>query len=140
VACLRVFRDLSAVLAAQCSHSWLICGISAVIRGSFAGNMIGDCVMWVAYGMYRALHQIHHGAATISRLLKITGLVCRKSSLLKGSFAKETCNFKEPTTIVHYIMGRLRLVAHLRISAVISGSFAGNMIGDMGGVWQCIVQ
>jgi len=37
------------------------------------------------------------GWATISRLLKITGLFCRISSLLKGSFAKETCNFNMPT-------------------------------------------
>ena len=35
--------------------------------------------------------------ATISRLLKIIGLFCRISSVLLGSFAKETCNFKQPT-------------------------------------------
>ena len=35
--------------------------------------------------------------ATISRLLQIIGLSCRISSLLKGFFAKETYNFKEPT-------------------------------------------
>jgi len=39
----------------------------------------------------------NYGAATISRLLKIIGLFCRISSLLYGSFAKETCHFKEPT-------------------------------------------
>jgi len=33
----------------------------------------------------------------ISRLVKIIGLFCRKLSLLQGSFAKETYNFKEPT-------------------------------------------
>ena len=38
-----------------------------------------------------------YGVATISRLLKMIGLFCRISSLLQGSFAKETCNFKEPT-------------------------------------------
>ena len=37
--------------------------------------------------------------ATISRLLKITGLFCRIQSLLYGSFAKETYNFKEPTIV-----------------------------------------
>jgi len=41
---------------------------------------------------YRA--DFYHGVATISRLLKITGLFCRISSLLEGSFAKETYNFK----------------------------------------------
>jgi len=33
----------------------------------------------------------------MSRLLKITGLFCRILSFLQGSFAKETCDFKEPT-------------------------------------------
>ena len=38
-----------------------------------------------------------YGVATISRFLKIVGLFCRISSLLWGSFAKETYDFKEPT-------------------------------------------
>ena len=38
-----------------------------------------------------------YGVASISRLLKIIGLFCRISSLLIGSFAKETYNLKEPT-------------------------------------------
>jgi len=41
--------------------------------------------------------------ATISRLLKIIGLLCRISSLLYISFAKETYNFKEPTSRSHPI-------------------------------------
>jgi len=35
----------------------------------------------------------HYGVASISRLLKIIGLFCKISSLLYGSFAKETYNF-----------------------------------------------
>ena len=46
----------------------------------------------------------HYGVATISRLLKIIGLLCRLSSLLQGSFAKETYNFKEPTNRSHSIV------------------------------------
>ena len=42
-------------------------------------------------------NNFYYGVATISRLLKITGLFCRISSLLLGSLAKETYNFKEPT-------------------------------------------
>ena len=38
-----------------------------------------------------------YGVATISRLLIIIGLFCRIQSLVQGSFAKETYNFKEPT-------------------------------------------
>ena len=41
--------------------------------------------------------------ATISRLLKITGLFCRIPSLLYVSFAKETYDFKEPTNRSHPI-------------------------------------
>ena len=42
-----------------------------------------------------------YGVASISRLLKIICLFCRISSLLKVSFAKEACNFKEPTNRSH---------------------------------------
>jgi len=42
--------------------------------------------------------------ATIRRLLKIIGLFVRISSLLSGSFAKETYNFKEPTNRSHPIV------------------------------------
>ena len=45
-----------------------------------------------------------YGVSTISRLLKITGLFCRISSLFKGSFANETYNFKEPTNRSHPIV------------------------------------
>ena len=38
-----------------------------------------------------------YGVATISTLLTIIGLFCRISSVLQGSFAKVTYNFKEPT-------------------------------------------
>jgi len=44
-----------------------------------------------------------YGVATISRLLKFIGLFCKISSLLKGSFAKETYNFKEPANRSHPI-------------------------------------
>ena len=41
----------------------------------------------------------------ISRLLKMIGLFCRISSVLQGSFAKETYNFKGPTHRSHPIIG-----------------------------------
>jgi len=57
------------------------------------------------------LNKIHlllrYGVATISRLLEIMGLSCRISSLLQGSFAKETYNFKEPTNRSHPILKRI---------------------------------
>jgi len=47
--------------------------------------------------------QCDYGVATISRLLKIIELFCRILSLLLVSFAKETYNFKEPTSRSHPI-------------------------------------
>jgi len=41
--------------------------------------------------------------ATISRLLEFVGLFCRISSLLYGSSAEETYDFKEPTNRSHPI-------------------------------------
>ena len=49
----------------------------------------------------------YYGVATVSRLPKIIGLICRISSLLSGSFAKETCNLKEPTNHSHLIVESL---------------------------------
>jgi len=39
----------------------------------------------------------------MSRRLKTIGLFCRISPLVQGSFAKETCHFKEPTNRSHPI-------------------------------------
>jgi len=47
--------------------------------------------------------------ATISRLLKMIRLFCRLSSLLWGSFAKETYDYKEPTSGSHPIVVSLSL-------------------------------
>jgi len=38
-----------------------------------------------------------HGVATISRLLKIIGLFCKRALQKRPIFSKDTCNFKEPT-------------------------------------------
>jgi len=46
-----------------------------------------------------------YGVATISRLLKIICLLCRIYSLLKGCFAKDTYNVKEPPTCSYPIVG-----------------------------------
>jgi len=44
-----------------------------------------------------------YGVATIGSVLKIICLFCRISSLLWGSFAKETYDLKEPTNRSHPI-------------------------------------
>ena len=48
-------------------------------------------------------HIYTYGVATISRLLNIIGLFCRNSSLLQGSFAKETYKLIDPTNRSHPI-------------------------------------
>jgi len=55
--------------------------------------------------------------ATISRLLKIIGLFGRISSLFKGSFAKETYHFKEPTNRSHPIPASLTAASRLAVGA-----------------------
>ena len=61
---------------------------------------------------------IHYGVATVSRLLKITGLFCRISSLLQGSFAKETYIFQEHTDRSHPICAS-HLIIYLCVCAPI---------------------
>jgi len=56
--------------------------------------------------------------ATISRLLKILGLFCRIESLLLGSFAKKTYNFKEPTNRSHPIMYHARKCIYTHICII----------------------
>jgi len=51
---------------------------------------------------------MEYGVATINRLPKIIGPFCRISSLLWGSFAKETNIFQEPTNRSHPITVTLK--------------------------------
>ena len=46
-----------------------------------------------------------HWVFTMSRLLKVIGLLCRISSVVQGSFAKETYNSKEPTNRILVFTG-----------------------------------
>jgi len=70
----------------------------AYVKGGRGGVVfVRVCVCGGKGGGLWAREIFCYGVATISRLLKIIGLLCRISSILKGSFAKETCNVKEPT-------------------------------------------
>jgi len=51
----------------------------------------------------KTLDCLWYGVAPIGWLFTIIGLFCRISSLLQGSFAKETYHFKEPTNRSHPI-------------------------------------
>jgi len=48
-----------------------------------------------------------YGLATISRLLKIAGLFCKRALYKRRYFAKETYNLKEPTNRSHPISEHL---------------------------------
>jgi len=81
----------------------LKCLFSCMRHGSFT------FVTWLlSMFSYRSLdwdmcRSYTYGVATISRLLKIIVLFYRISSLLWGSFAKETYHSKEPTNRSHPI-------------------------------------
>ena len=57
----------------------------------------GQCVYFCRNSQER------YGVATVSRIDSIIGLFCRTASLLSVSFAKETCNFIDPTQCSHPI-------------------------------------
>jgi len=61
--------------------------------------------VYITY-IYAHIYKYTYGGASISRLLKSIGLFCRISSVLQGSFAKETYNFKEPTHRSHPIASK----------------------------------
>ena len=69
-----------------------------------------------------------------SRLLKIIGLFCRISSLLKGSFAKETYNFKEPTNRSH----RESLANGVNSIQKDSWCSVWQCVAMCGSAWQCV--
>jgi len=64
---------------------------------------INECVMNESFRTHDWSRR-WYGVASISRLLKITGLFGRIQSLLHVSFAKETYYLKEPTNRSHPIV------------------------------------
>ena len=64
-------------------------------------SLLQNIVSFIGLFCTRQLHRrfVGYGVATISRLHQITGLFADYRSLLQGSFAKETYNFKEPTIV-----------------------------------------
>jgi len=80
-----------------------------MILGSLLINITYVVDMFHVVDIFPSILTSHiYGVATLSRFLRIIGLFCRISSLLQGSFAKETYNLKEPTDrshpIAHYTL------------------------------------
>ena len=59
----------------------------------------GKNILFLIHVFFRG----YYGVATISRLLKIIGLFCKRALQKRRIFFKETCNFKEPTDRSHPI-------------------------------------
>ena len=66
-------------------------------------SVLFDLILFASIDITHLYVYICYGVATISRLLKIIGLFSRISSLLWGSLANETYDFKEPTDRSHPI-------------------------------------
>ena len=86
--------------------------------------------MWMSHVAYlnescRTYECIVYGEPTLSRLLKIIGLFCKRALKKRLYSAKETCNFKEPIHRSHPITHTYEsisfyvcITSHIRISHV----------------------
>ena len=101
-----------------CMHVWMSRDIHINSESVCVHHMKCNCMMSISYVLYHwvitLIWMSHHmyittessgvyGVPSSSRLLTILGLVCRILSLSQGSFAKQTYNFKAPTTQSHTI-------------------------------------
>ena len=85
-----------------------------------------SCVWFTGDGMY--------GLATISRLLKIIGLFCKRALLSRRYSAKETYNFKELTYHGHSISA-IRCITMAFIGDVLGDHSSLVRAVDMGWLW-----
>jgi len=99
-------------------------------------------VCYVQGGICYVLCAMCYGVATISRLLKITGLFCGILSLLQGPFAKETYNFTEPTNRNHiicamwYVLCAMHHLQSYEVSGMWFVKYVRLFSGDVGLFWQ----
>ena len=82
------------------THQYIVYSLEHIWNTYNRRSQVIACHMYL---LKNACDRLSYGVATISTLIKIIGLFCRISSLLKGSFAKETYDFEEPTTHSHPI-------------------------------------
>jgi len=97
-------------------ESRVILCVSLQNESSHAYDLVIACV-WTRHATQRDREEpLDMGWLRLVASSKIIGLLCRISSLLKGSFAKETYNFKEPTHRIHRIIRATWLVLSARSS------------------------
>jgi len=72
------------------------------------------CMQWIYTQTYICTyHRWWYGVATISRLIQLIGLFCKRALWKRLNSAKETYNFKEPTNRSHPItVNEAAIIAH----------------------------
>jgi len=83
-------------------HSMVQCG---VLHSSVSQYIAVCCSVWqyIAIPQITSSFAISYGVASISRLLKIIGLFCKRALSKRRYSAKETYNFIDPTDRSHPI-------------------------------------
>jgi len=66
-----------------------------------SGVLTFENLFWAAVWPFLSDHVCDYGVATISRLLKIIGLFCKRALQKIPIFSKDTYNLKEPTNHSH---------------------------------------
>jgi len=92
-----LFKALTFEKVRVCSYIYIY-----IYLCMFRGNNASSFVI-PSFGVAKEKTNVH-GVATVSRIDRITGFFCRISSLLQGSFAKETYNIIDPTNQSHPIV------------------------------------
>ena len=108
-------------MCVQCALSiargalWYVCRAMGSLVCVSGNGLFGMCVgQWALW----------YGAATISRLLKITGLFYKRALCKRRYSAKETYNLKEPTNRSHPMCVSGSLVCVSGSLVCVSGCFA----------------
>jgi len=125
---LKFSNEMMSFPSASCfEDSWIVRSkeskviMSCISSKEMMSSMNVSAVKGCCHCHQHPVWNIHgYGVATISRLLKIVGLFCRISSLLQVSFAKETCNFKEPTNYSHPIVRSKEMVSSINESVIMN--------------------
>jgi len=109
-------------------HIWM----SHVTYGWVMSHMKESCHIWVSHATYEEVmtHIKKCRVATISRLLRIIGLFCKRALSKRRYSAKETYNFKEPTNRSHPIeVAQFQLWVATLCEGVISHVWKTHIIG-----------
>jgi len=90
------------VCVCVCVYKCVCVCVRACVRARARVCLYLHMCVYVFAGKYTQLYLLfyfEYGVATISRLVKIISLFCRISSLLYGSFGKETYNLRSLSTV-----------------------------------------